>query len=892
MSGKSISSGLSRRKFLQTTAATAALAAVGNKLLGEPLSTMVANAAPKTGETLTKPGFCRMCHRTYCPTLHEVSQGVVTRIKGDPRWPWSEGRLCVRGNATLSHLYNPYRIKTPLKRTNPKKGLDVDPGWVEISWDEGLNTVARKLQAIRRDDPRKFIFFSGFGGDYTLFPRAFSQAFGTPNGLSATGAMCSVHWASGQAHATSTEQVDPGYCNYCITIGNTLGPNFAPAEPSSLDIVDAVERGMRTIVVDPRCSVEASKGEWVPIRPGTELAFLLAMGNVILYELNTYDDWFLKNRSNGPYLIDPDGNYLRHAASNKPLVWDSVENKAKPFDDPTIKDYALEGGFTVKGVQTQPAFSILKAHLKPYTPEWAQDITTIPGKNIRRITREYVEAARIGSTIEIDGFTFPYRPAAISIGRGLTGHYLGHLAYWMAMVVNTLVGAMDVPGGDNGTEPGPVMKPDADGVVTPASKGVNAPNPFQFPPNRIDAAEFCYYGFSQGFRMVDVILDPEKYHLEYKPEVMLTFGTNLYTKAAAESERISEALRRIPFIASISYHLDEHTAFADIVLPESSILERTLMATITERKCWSLARPNFTGSLVQQPVVPAMYQSRQADAILLDLAERAGILKGKGGLNHVLNRELGEDYRLALDGKYTVDEIVDRMLKSRYGPNKGLAAFKDVGFIARKIPPAKVFNYYYFPDNKTRHPIYNAALKKVGEDLLANLKEAGVTHPGWSEEEIRFHYQPVPTWRRGPAFAAPADFDLYSVVWKTAPFLFDISNTNGNPYLQEVSANDPYFGQLLINPKTAAKKGLKDGDRVWVESQFGGKIGPVPVRITELVHPEVAGVASGLARRAFGMNPIIGNGIPYNRLLSTRWETVDIITAAIESSPRVKLYKA
>ena len=188
---------------------------------------------------------------------------------------------------------------------------------------------------------------------------------------------------------------------------------------------------------------------------------------------------------------------------------------------------------------------------------------------------------------------------------------------------------MDVPGGDNGTEPGPVMKPDADGVVTPASKGVNAPNPFQFPPNRIDAAEFCYYGFSQGFRMVDVILDPEKYHLEYKPEVMLTFGTNLYTKAAAESERISEALRRIPFIASISYHLDEHTAFADIVLPESSVLERTLMATITERKCWSLARPNFTGSLVQQPVVPAMYQSRQADAILLDLAERAGILKGK-----------------------------------------------------------------------------------------------------------------------------------------------------------------------------------------------------------------------------------------------------------------------
>jgi len=208
---------------------------------------------------------CSLC-QNYCGLLAYKLDGKVVKLEGDLRNPRNHGHLCAKGLSGFLTLYSPTRFRRPLRRTNPKKGLQEDPNWVEISWDEGLNTVARKLQAIRRDDPRKFIFFSGFGGDYTLFPRAFSQAFGTPNGLSATGAMCSVHWASGQAHATSTEQVDPGYCNYCITIGNTLGPNFAPAEPSSLDIVDAVERGMRTIVVDPRCSVEASKGEWVPIR--------------------------------------------------------------------------------------------------------------------------------------------------------------------------------------------------------------------------------------------------------------------------------------------------------------------------------------------------------------------------------------------------------------------------------------------------------------------------------------------------------------------------------------------------------------------------------------------------------------------------------------------------
>jgi len=290
--------------------------------------------------------------------------------------------------------------------------------------------------------------------------------------------------------------------------------------------------------------------------------------------------------------------------------------------------------------------------------------------------------------------------------------------------------------------------------------------------------------------------------------------------------------------------------------------------------------------------VPPLYQSRQADTIFLDLAERAGILHGKGGLNDIVNQGLGANYKLELDKTYTIDEIIDRSLKSLYGSDKGLDSFEKAGFTAMQMKPAEVFNYYYFPGSKTRHPIYNMQLKKVGEDLLANLKKAGIAHPAWSEEKIRFHYQPLPSWTATPTYPGPAGFDLYGVVWKTAPFLFDISNTNSNPYLQEVCSNDPYFGKLLINPETAARKGLKDGDMVWVESQFGGKIGPVPVKLTELIHPEVAGVASGLARQAPGMNPITGNGIPYNRLQSTRADTLDVVTAAIELSPRLRVYKA
>ena len=121
--------------------------------------------------------------------------------------------------------------------------------------------------------------------------------------------------------------------------------------------------------------------------------------------------------------------------------------------------------------------------------------------------------------------------------------------------------------------------------------------------------------------------------------------------------------------------------------------------------------------------------------------------------------------------------------------------------------------------------------------------------------------------------------------------MMDLGSTNGNPYLQEVlHEQHPLFGKVLLHPQTAATKGLSDGDMVYMEGQFGGKIGPYPVKITGTVHPEVVGVMSGMGdRNAAGMDPLMKRGIAYNRLLSYKWETVDIIMAGIELSPRSRL---
>src|SRR3990167_3388537 len=99
---------------------------------------------------------CKMCLHSCGIKVH-VQNGVVVKIEGDETNPDNMGKLCPKGNSGIMRLYDPHRVKTPLKRQNPKKGKGVDPQWKEISWGEALTTVATKLKSIRESDPRKLL---------------------------------------------------------------------------------------------------------------------------------------------------------------------------------------------------------------------------------------------------------------------------------------------------------------------------------------------------------------------------------------------------------------------------------------------------------------------------------------------------------------------------------------------------------------------------------------------------------------------------------------------------------------------------------------------------------------------------------------------------------------
>jgi thiosulfate reductase/polysulfide reductase chain A len=318
---------VSRRRFLQIVAGSAALAAASG-----PGAARVAALAARAGERkgLEKiPTFCDLCF-WKCGAIATVQDGRLWKIEGNPDDPLSRGRLCPRGTGGIGAHFDTQRLTAPLVRRSVRGAEQ----WVTVTWDEALDQVAQKMQAIKsRYGPEAMALFShGIGGN---FLKHTMKAYGTPNLAAPSYAQCrgprdvgfTLTFGEGVG---SPERTDIRNARCLTLIGSHLGENMHNSQVQ--EFADAVGSGATIIVVDPRFSVAASKAKYyLPIKPGTDLALLLAWMNVLLRE--------------------------------------------KLYDH----EYVQQHGF---------GFEAFAAELAPYTPEWAYPITTIAPDTIRETARE------------------------------------------------------------------------------------------------------------------------------------------------------------------------------------------------------------------------------------------------------------------------------------------------------------------------------------------------------------------------------------------------------------------------------------------------------------------------------------------------------------------------
>ncbi len=842
---------------------------------------------PEIKEDVWIPSACWFCVMGPCLHRYHRVNGVVVNVQGNLEEPEfaerarNQGRICPKPYGLVEKVYNPNRIKSPLKRTNPNKGIDEDPMWQEISWDEALDTVAKRLKEVRDKDPRRVcstyhsVAQMAMGGTW----EAFYIAFGPMQDLrGGSGIRCGlgVHQFGNTIHGGFRCAPDTYYTKYMLILGSNVAASGGTS--GNLHYANA-----KKVVVDPVMTLTAAKAEeWIPIRPATDMAFMLSLIHVIIHELKTFDVQFLKNTTNSPYLVGADGHFVRDKETNKPFIWDAAGNSAKLFNDPSIKDPAIEGAYTVNGQEAKPAFQLLKEHVLQYTPEWAAGITDVPAATIRHVAKDFIENARIGSTIRLDGHDLPYRPVDVIIGRPVEsgGHSYQNILAQHTLVA--LVGALETVGGHHGGCAHPTyydhgIKPGPDGMPEPEFY------PFTWPPVSWDMCETFVpftkiWGHSAHLVFVNLVRPPKNLPLPPLPEAYLRFRNNAIV-SVGEPQLIVDALKKIPFIVSIAYTYDEVTQLADIVLPDLTELERYEVIN-TDYKLGSGRR--FRGILMRQPVVAPPPNNRDISDILTELAARMGFLDT---YNKFVNIRFGlkDPWKLALDKKYPWTEIVDRWLKSLTNGEKDIEWFKKHTAL---LPPLSVPEQYSvhlkMTSEKIRYSVpYMELVKTVGENLGANLAKVGIDY--WPTKE----YVALPTYMPSILETVPAEYDLYVTTCRLPQFS-NASNVDcaiHNEIIQQI----PGQAEILMNGKTAGTKGIKEGDQVWVESPVGKVKGKVT--LSEGIRPDTILMAGQFGQFLTPVAKDTGR-VSVNALTPVSYEWTDQVTGTMQSTIKAKVYKA
>ena len=460
-----------------------------------PLHDPIAPPLPDA-KTEIKTTTCYMC-ACRCGIRVHLRDGEVRYIEGNPDHPLNKGIICAKGSSGIMKQYSPARLTKPLKR---KPGTERGAGeFIEISWDEAFATLEQRLAHLRATDPKKFALFTGRDQMQAL-TGLFARQFGTPN-YAAHGGFCSVNMATGMIYTIGGSFWEFGgpdldRAKLFFMIGTAEDHHSNPMKNA---LAKFKRNGGRFVAINPiRTGYAAIADEWIPIKPGTDGALLLAIIREII-ELGLYDRDFLTRYTNAGQLVNQDeasdefglmarnaeGDLINPLRPHNFLWWDRLSNRAVA-DHSEGADPALLGSYTAPdGTPVKPAFQLLEERVRECTPEWAEGITGIPAATIRRIAHEMGITAR-DQKIELpiawtDWWGKEHKqvtgnPVAFHAMRGLAAHSNGFQTIRALAILMSLLGTIDRPGGFRHRAPYPrAVPPNARPPKSPASVKPNTP---------------------------------------------------------------------------------------------------------------------------------------------------------------------------------------------------------------------------------------------------------------------------------------------------------------------------------------------------------------------------------------------------------------------------------
>lgn len=786
-------------------------------------------------------GHCRACTLT-CPAYIEVEDGRVVRMVDVPA---SEGgvQICGRGIGTVQLEYSPTRVRYPMKRAG-KRG---EGKWERISWDQAIEEVAEQVYELSKEyGPETFILPGRTGRqDMGWIANKIARTIGTPNNYVGVTQHCLLPQTHHQMNfgmmLNSSFASEPN-TKLHHTIGNEMGyslPLLAGAQ------VAAERSGFPTVTLDPVCGAFASRcDEWLPVRPGTDLAYALCAINELIKN-NAYNESFVKEWSNAPFLIrqdtgaplmesdivegGSDRRYMIHDAKENRLKWwdaeeiqweGGVSGKAH-FDEcverfenniasreyspavlPDTFDPALYGTYEVEtGKHKQktvciPAFQMLADHVAEWTFEKAAEVTGIPVDMVERTINMITEASANGDAIDFGWDTN-------HMSTNASQHFHG------VAVMRILTGSVDASQGTIFLQFYPVTPIPfpgewdigyGDGLSQEQKKkrlgywehriacGAAWEDWTSWHPVRPENADATL-----NVPDVGSTLDALETGRPYPVHGIITISSNflLHDPSTARWLRVLEDENKVKLHVCVDFVMTPTAEWADYVFPAQTWMERNYLEFST------LFTPPYKNAY-RRAVEPICEAKHDYDFGAL-LAHKLDELDPRYNHDRLLNPDntrfwAGEVGQLWEN--YTIDEERDRWCR-QYTDHTW-----DECLELRKVPypsgeiEKDLFRYKIsgkFPNDTGKANMYSTMHAKYGYPALPTYKEPAESP--YSQPEKAKEYPLVLTTGKRQAGWFHSEFRQI-------------------PWLRECNPTPEVF----INPDTAAEYGVTHGDWIWVES--------------------------------------------------------------------------